>query len=105
MKVRLDLNRGYQAFLGHGARNIGYVMNKLHDTAYNSKNPAIPDYDIIEVSATMRDGTVVSAIANFERGKFSGLSFPYEYVQYRNEFCKTIIDKYNKTVTRGKYSR
>ena len=104
MKVQLNLYKN-QSFYGHGARNICQVMNRLHDAAYNDSNPAKPEYDIIEISATMKDGTEVSAIANFEKGRFSGLSFPYEYVQYRNEFCRTIIDKYNKTVTRGKHSR
>lgn len=91
-------------FTGHGARNIGQVMNRLYESAYKGDLfEEVPD--IIQVSAKMKDGTNVSAIANFFNGKFAGLRFPFEHVQYKGEFCKTIMQKFNKAITRGKIDK
>lgn len=105
MKVQLNTQ---QSFAGNhakrGARNIYQLMNRLYDSAY--KNDLYGHYpDIIQISSQMRDGTVVSAVANFERGKFLDLSFPYEWAHYRSEFCKKLLDKYNTVITKGKCNR
>ena len=101
MQVQFDTHR---SFCGHGARNINQVMSKLYKSAYNGElYPHTPD--IIQISARMNDGTEVSGVANFVEGMFEGLSFPYEHVKYRSEFCNKIISKYNQAITKGKYKR
>ncbi len=93
-----------QTFAGHGARRFGDVMNKLYSAAYDGElYPHQPD--IIQVSTQMKDGKMVSAVASFENGRYSGISFPYEDVKYKSEFIKKIFDAYNKTVTKGKSSK
>ncbi len=100
MQVQFNPQNG-QSFTGHGARNIGEVMNRLYESAYNNNLfKEVPD--IIQISAKMKDGTEVSAIANFYNGKYAGIRFPFEHFQYKNEFCKTIMSKFNKAVTKGK---
>ena len=86
----------------HGVRNIGELMTKLYDAAYKNE---LNDHDIIQVSSKMKDGRVVHAIANFECGIFTDISFPYEFAHYRNEFCRNIIKKYNQIITKGKYNK
>ena len=100
MQVQFNPQNG-QSFTGHGARNVGEVMNRLYESAYNNNLfKEVPD--IIQISAKMKDGTEVSAIANFYNGKYAGIRFPFEHFQYKNEFCKTIMSKFNKAVTKGK---
>lgn len=88
----------------HGARNIYEVMNKLYQTAYKSELYK-HEPDIIQISSKMDDGTEISAIADFEKGKCVGISFPYEFAKYRYEFNKKILDKYNNIITKGKSKR
>ncbi len=109
MKVQLNTQlNSQQTFCGNhakrGAKNIYQLMNKLYDNAYRNK---LYGYypDIIQISSKMKDGTEVSAVATFERGKFVDISFPYEVSQYRKEFCKKLLDKYNFVITKGKSSR
>lgn len=91
-------------FTGRGARNIGQVMNRLYESAYKGDLfEEVPD--IIQVSAKMKDGTEVSAIANFYNGKYVGIRFPFEQVQYKSEFCKTIMQKFNEIITKRKIDK
>ncbi len=100
MKIQFN-PKDKQTFTGRGVRNVGQLMNRLYESAYQ-KNLFDEIPDIIQISAKMKDGTEVSAIANFDNGHFLGIRFPFEHVQYKNEFCKTIIKKFNKVVTKGK---
>lgn len=84
-----------------GAKNFGDLMNRLYESAYDS-NLFEGAPDIIQISAKMKDGTDVSAIANFEGGRFLGIRFPYEFFQYKSEFCKKIFEQYNQIITKGK---
>ena len=103
--MQVQLNTQYKPmFQGHGARDINQVMNKLYKTAYaNNSFGHIPD--VFQVTSRMKDGVEVSGLACFDNGRFTGISFPYELAHYRKEFCKTIIEKYNKVVTKGKYRK
>ena len=99
MKVQLNTT---QSFGAHGARNIGQVMTKLYKSAYQGEiYPHCPD--IIQVTTRMKDGTEVTGVANFYGGMYEGISFPYEHVKYRKEFCNIIMKKYNQVVTKGKH--
>ncbi len=103
MQVQFNTQKG-QNFMGHGARNIGEVMNRLYESAYKTDLfEEVPD--IIQVSAKMKDGTEVSAIANFYNGKYVGIRFPFEQVQYKSEFCKTIMQKFNEIITKRKIDK
>ena len=102
--MQISLNTHSPYFTSHGARNINQMMEKLYKSAY--QNELIEHSpDIIEISARMRDGNEVSALACFERGLYTGLSFPYENAHYRKEFIKIILDKYNQSVTKGKFRK
>ena len=88
-------------FKGHGARSFGQVMDRLYDAAYGhlSYNDAP---DIIQVSTKLKNGKEISGIANFVKGRFAGLSLPYEFAKLKSEFCKSVMDKYNQAMTKGK---
>ena len=94
-----------QTFTGnnpkHGAKSIYDVMNRLYKCAYDSEL-YIQKPDIIQISSRMNDGKEISAVADFEDGKCVGISFPYEFAKYRQEFYKKILDKYNSVVTKNK---
>lgn len=81
------------------ARHIGQVMNKLYENAYQNLNSRP---DMIQVTAKLKNGKEISAIADFYRGRYVGIRLPYEDVPYKSEFCKTVIEKYNNVVTKGK---
>ena len=103
MQVQFN-TQNRQSFMGHGARNIGEVMNRLYESAYKADLfEEVPD--IIQISAKMKDGTDVTAVANFYNGKYVGIRFPFEHFQYKNEFCKTVMSKFNKAVTKGKIDK
>ena len=90
-----------QTFSGHGARKFGDVMNRLYVAAYdNELYPHQPD--ILQISTKMKDGKNISAIACFEDGRYTGISFPYEDAKYKKEFMKKILEAYNRVVTKGK---
>lgn len=102
--MRIQNINNKQPFQAHGAKHIGHVMNKLYDTAYGRVNwQDAPD--IIQVSAKMLDGTNVTAVASFEKGKYVSLTLPYEQAHYRSEFCRNIIQKFNEVVTKGKANK
>lgn len=108
MQIQPINNYNQTSFRGHGARHIGYVMNKLYDSAYRKGlyvggGADLPD--ILSVTTTLKNGLEVTGIASFERGKFAYLSLPYEHAQYRSEFCANIIRKFNESVTKGKANR
>lgn len=81
-----------------GVRHIGQLMNRLYQSAYREGL----NFDIIQISAKMKDGAEVTGVATFDRGRFVDLSFPYEQAHYRSEFCANIIRKFNEVVTKGK---
>ncbi len=85
-----------------GARHIGQVMNKLYEQAY--KDMPLQS-DIIQISTKLSNGKEISGIATFDKGRFVNLSFPYEHAQYRSEFCKNIIQKFNEVITKGKANK
>ena len=107
--MRVEFSTDYQQSFQakgarRGARNIKQVMEKLYESAY--QNELFEHFpDIIQISAKMHDGTEVSGTANFINGRYEGISFPYEWAHYRNEFCKAIIDKYNFVITKGKSAK
>lgn len=103
MQVTLNTHKN-PYFGGHGARNINQMMERLYKKAYQNEL-AEHTPDVIQISAKMKDGNDVSALACFNRGIFTGLSFPYETAHYRKEFSKTILDKYNQAVTKGKFRK
>jgi hypothetical protein len=88
-----------------GAHTVNQLMSNLYKQAYGSK--LFEDRpDFIQVSAKMKDGTNVSAIANFDEiGECCGVRFPFEHVGYKNEFFRTILDKYNHVMTKGKSTK
>ena len=91
-------------FQGHGAKTLGEVMERLYKDAY--KGDFIPhEPDILQFSTKMKDGKEVSAVADFCNGKFLGISFPYEFVKYKTEFCNKLFETYNKAVTKGKSTK
>ncbi len=103
MQVTLNTHNN-TAFTAHGERNLRQIMNKLYKAAYSTE---ISEHspDIIQLTSKMNDGNEVSGIAYFEYGQYRGLSFPYEMAHYRREFCQKLFDKYNMTVTKGKYRK
>jgi len=95
---------GSTSFEGHGARNISDVMNKLYRGAcranFSSEAP-----DIIQITAKMRDGAEVSAMAHFFDGKYRGLSFSADGQKYKSQFCQKVVDMFNAAVTKGKSNK
>lgn len=84
------------------ARNFAQVMNKLYKAAYRD----MPEHsDIIQVSAKIPNGKEISGIATFDNGNFVNLSLPYEDACHRNAFCKSIIQKFNDVMTKGKWQK
>lgn len=105
MKVQLNTQTSFTGnHAKRGARSIGQLMNKLYESAYKNELYGHSP-DIIQISSKMKDGTDVSAVASFVRGKFIDLSFPYEWAHYRSEFCKKILYKYNTVLTKGKCNK
>ena len=103
MQVTLNTHK-HTTFTAHGARNINQMMERLYKSAYqNELFEHCPD--VIEISARMSDGKEVSALACFNGGIYTGLSFPYETAHYRKEFSKAILNRYNQSVTKGKYRK
>lgn len=100
MKVN-KINQQQTTFKGHGARCFGQVMDRLYDSAYGHMNyNEAPD--IIQISTKLKNGKEVSGIANFVKGRFAGLSLPYEFAEMKSEFCKAILSKFNEATTKGK---
>ena len=107
--MELTVNTRYnQAFLAnkpkHAAKSVEELMTILYKKAYGNDR-FVHNPDIIQISATMRDGKEVVAVADFYDGKYVGLSFPYELAHYRTEFCKKILEKYNLIITKGKSNK
>ena len=94
------INNNTPKFQGHGARRFSDVMNRLYREVNSGLVPF--ESDIIELSTIMKDGTEVSARANFAGGRFRGLVFPNELLQYKKQFCHKLLNMYNRAVTKGK---
>lgn len=93
-----------QNFQGHAARNIGQVMTRLYDSAYGKMTLGTAP-NIIQVSARMKDGTDVTAVANFYQGEFLDIAFAPNHHKYKKEFCSNILRKFNDVVTKGKCNK
>lgn len=104
MLVQFSPYNNKPAFQAHGARNLRQVMNRLYKSAYSNELYEHKP-DIIQISSKMSDGIDITGVAYFENGQYKGLSFPYEHAHYRREFCQKIFDKYNQSITKGKYSK
>lgn len=97
-----NYNRQQVMFNGHAARRFGQVMDNLYYAAY-IKSPEFKEVpNVIKVS-TKIEGQEISGLVSFnDFGHYVGLELPKGLEKLRSTFCKTIIDKYNQAVTKGK---
>lgn len=95
-------NYNSASFNGHGARRVNHVMQRLYDFAYEDRS-IYNRPPIIKISTKMKDGIDVTGTVSFSQGKLVGLDFPKGQERYRSEFCKTIFEKFNQAITKGKF--
>ena len=104
MKIQFN-PKDKQTFTGRGVRNVGQLMNRLYESAYQ-KNLFDEIPDIIQISAKMKDGTEVSAIANFvmqstskNNSKFANISIKdcYNLTQQEKRVLILLATGYNNS--------
>ena len=83
----------------HGAKSVEEVLNRLYARARKD----IPELtDTIKISTKLKNGLEVTGTAQFDKGHLIDIIFPDQQAIYRKEFCSTILEKFNKAITKGK---
>ncbi len=95
-------NRGTLSFKAHLPSTFGGVMNCLYKKAEKISRDTFEIADTVRVSTKLDNGKNVSASVNFLYGKYIGFSMDEGAERYRKEFIKTVIEKFKKSVAKGR---
>ncbi len=95
-------NYSYPSFKSHIPRTFGGVMNYMYKNAQKI-NPDVFEYqNTIKVSTTLKNGVEASGSVNFLNGRYVGLTMDEGSEPFRKDFVATVIEKFKKSLAKGK---
>lgn len=107
----MQVNTSYQYqtnFTGRGKhlpRTFSSMMNYLYQNTQKECRDVFQCADTIAVSTTLKNGLSASGVVNFSNGKYAGLVMDEGSEGFKQEFIRTIMEKYKKQVAKGNTRR
>lgn len=90
------------SFGAHIPKTFGGVMNYMYKNAQRAGADAFECSNTVLVSTKLKSGKEVSGSVNFVNGRYVGLSMDEGFEPFRKEFITTVIEKFKKSLTKGK---